>query len=76
MGKIDLKEKLMYALLIAIALKTDALVLSAIILVAMVVLEYISTDCIKKEQDSKVLLFIFCFKPRVLFVQCLRQWLR
>lgn len=49
MGKIDLKEKLMYALLIAIALKTDALVLSAIILVAMVIIEYISTDCIKKE---------------------------
>ena len=49
MSKIDLKEKLMYALLIAITLKTDALVLSAIILVAMVVLEYISTDCIKKE---------------------------
>ena len=49
MAKIDLKEKLMYALLIAIALKTDALVLSAVILVTMVILEYISTDCIKKK---------------------------
>lgn len=49
MSKIDLKEKLMYALLIAIALKTEAIVLSAIILVTMVILEYISTDCIKKE---------------------------
>jgi hypothetical protein len=49
MSKIDLKEKLMYALLIAIALKTEAIVLSAIILVVMVVLEYISTDYIKKE---------------------------
>lgn len=59
MAKFDLKEKLMYALLIAIALKTDALVLSAIILVAMVVLEYISTDFIKKESNFNVLLFIF-----------------
>lgn len=49
MAKIDLKEKLMYALLIAIALKTDALVLSAVILVTMVILEYISTDYLKKE---------------------------
>lgn len=32
MAKIDLKEKLMFALLISIALKTDALVVSIIIL--------------------------------------------
>lgn len=50
MSKIDLKEKLMYALLIAIALKTDALVLSAVILITMVILEYISTDYLKKSR--------------------------
>lgn len=44
MAKIDLKEKLMYALLIGIALKTDAVVISTIILVAMVIFEHIKPE--------------------------------
>ncbi len=44
MAKINLKEKLMYALLIGIALKTDALVVSVIILVIMTLLEYIKPE--------------------------------
>lgn len=44
MAKIDLKEKLMFALLISIALKTDALVVSVIFLVIVPLLEYIKPE--------------------------------
>lgn len=44
MAKMSLREKITIAFLLGIALKTDAVVISTIILVAMVIFEHIKTD--------------------------------